>query len=112
MFTYATKKGRKGYETIEKVIESDISKYKKKYPDLVVTDVPAPLLTRKEKSTAIVKYFRVQSVNSWEAVAYIDEPKTVVFIIFASGTEKDFEASLPKFKELVSSYFFMKVKMK
>jgi hypothetical protein len=104
MYANTSSKAIAGNETIEKVIDYDISQFKKRAPNLVVTDAESlPTLLGKK---AIAKYFSGDNFNNYEATAYIDENKVVVFIVLSSRSKEEFEKSLPAFKELVKSYEF------
>lgn len=92
--------------TIEKIIAEDIAGYKKDSPNIIIEDSePLPLAAGKEK--VIVKRFRGDKGGNIETVAYVDESKVVIMIVLSARTEKDFQASLPIFKELVHSYNFL-----
>jgi hypothetical protein len=93
-------------QTIEKIIADDIAGYKKDSPNITTEDSePLPLAAGKEK--VIVKRFRGDKGGNIETVAYVDENKVVIMIVLSARTEKDFQASLPRFKELVHSYRFI-----
>ena len=97
-------------ESLEKVIAGDIDEYKKRSPELKITDAE-PLLTAKDvrvkDKKAIIKYFTGDENGNHEAVAYVDEGKVVVMLVLTARSKKDFESSLSAFKELVGSYFFL-----
>jgi hypothetical protein len=93
-------------QTIEKIIVDDIAGYKKDSPNITIEDSePLPLAAGKEK--VIVKRFRGDKGGNIETVAYVDENKVVVMIVLSARTVRDFQASLPIFKELVHSYRFI-----
>jgi hypothetical protein len=105
MYANTASKKVAGNETIGKVIEYDISQFKKKSPDLAVKDAePLPISKGKK---AIIKYFSGDNFNNHEAIAYIDENKVVVIIVLSSRSKEEFENSLPAFKELLNSYQFL-----
>lgn len=97
-------------ESLEKVIAGDVADYKKRSAKLKVTDAE-PLPTRRDERVkdkkAAVKYFTGDENGNDEAVAYIAEGQVVVMLALTARTKKDFESSLPAFKELVGSYFFL-----
>ncbi len=101
--------------TLEKFIERDISDFKSKSEKLKVTTADALTTVKdaqgKERKVE-VRYFTGDQFGNYEAVAYIDEGKSVVSIILTSKTQEGFEASLPAFKELVTSYYFLTDKVK
>lgn len=102
MYANTASKGVAGNETIQKVIDYDLSQFRKKSPNVIVTDAE-PLPTSKGKK-AIAKYLSGDTFGNHEAIAYIDENKVVVFIVLSSRSQEDFVKSLPAFKELVASY--------
>lgn len=103
------KKDVKG-ESLEQIIAGDVAEYKKRAAGLKVTDAK-PLPTKWDKGVkdkeATIKHFTDDEHGINEAVAYIDEGKVVVILVLNAQTKKDFELSLPAFKELVGSYFFL-----
>ena len=92
-------------ETLEKVVAGDVTEFKKKSEKLRVVEA-APLPTRKDKK-AVVRYFDGDTFGNSEAIAYLDEGKVVVMLVLSARTKKEFEAGLPAFNELVSSYLFL-----
>jgi len=104
MYANTVSKGVQGDETIDKVIEGDVSRFRATSPNLSVIST-APSITGDRKE-AIVKLFFGDRYSNHEAVAYIDERKVVVIIVLSSRSKEEFEASLPAFKELVGSYRF------
>ena len=93
-------------QTVQDIVDSDIQKFKEIIPDLKVVNVEAVKLEKDR--TAIVKYFTSEAKGqNFEAIAYINEEKLVVLIVLSSRTKKDFESSLPAFRELVGSYSFL-----
>jgi hypothetical protein len=42
-----------------------------------------------------------------EAIAYLDEAKVVIMLVLSARSKKEFEAELPAFNGLVSSYLFL-----
>lgn len=109
MYVNVVDKKNGGEETIEELILRDISRFKDESPDLIVEDAPEPFLTR-DGERVIVKYFKNSARWKYEAVAYIDEDKKVVLLVFGSDTAEEFKASLGSFEELVSSYIYMNMK--
>jgi hypothetical protein len=55
---------------------------------------------------ARVQQFEHSAFDRFEAVAYIDAPKTLVMIIITSKDEQSYRRDYPAFKELVQSYKF------
>lgn len=106
MYANTVSKNQDKKVTLKSVIESDIKDFKVDSPNLKVTDA-ASLKTHTDKNEAVVKYFSGTSADRYEAVAYIEESTVVVMLVMSARTQKEFEASLPAFKELVQSYFFI-----
>ena len=101
---YANTASRKseGNETIEKLIAFDIGQFKSNNPDVKIADLGSFLT--KDKKKAIVKTF---AYTQYEAVAYIEEETIIAMLVLTTRTEEQFKNSIPAFRELVSSYFFM-----
>ena len=97
-------------ESLQTVIANDVAEYKKNSADLKVVDAES-VLTRKDarskEKKATVKYFTGDRNANTEAVAYIDEGKVVVMLVLSARSQQDFDSSLPAFKDLVGSYFFL-----
>ncbi len=106
MYANTIRKNLDQKETLNQVIEADLDGYKKHSPTVKVADA-GQLPTKHEAQKAIVKYFSGDRNGRFEAVAYIDEKKTVIVLVLTAKTKKDFEDALPNFKELVASYFFI-----
>lgn len=113
MYTNTTSKEEAGQETLDlkKMIDADMVNYRDNRKTKQIIDAP-PILTRDKKTMAVVKYFLGDMNGNYEACAYIDASKVVVFIVITSPNKKGFEDNLPAFKALVSSYFYMTDKVK
>lgn len=59
------------------------------------------------KKEAQIYHFTGDQWENFEAVAYIDEPKTINFIVLSSRDHSVFNRSLGAFKNLVRSYVFV-----
>jgi len=97
-------------ESIKTVIANDVAEYKKNSADLKVVDAESVLTrtdARSKDKQATVKYFTGDRNANTEAVAYIDEGKVVVMLVLSARSQKDFDSSLPAFKDLIGSYFFL-----
>lgn len=92
-------------QTFAEVIAAEQADSIKNLPGLKITDAPA-LPTRKD-NPATVKYLSGGSEGTFEAIAYINEPKLVVLLVMTAQNKTDFDKSLPAFAELVKSYFFI-----
>ena len=109
MYINTASKASEENETIEKLIEYDISEFKKHSSSLKIKT--APKIITGDKKKAIVKYFSGDQYGNYEAIAYIDERNIVVMIVLSSRSEKIFKAALPAFKKLVGSYNFLTEKI-
>jgi hypothetical protein len=97
-------------QSLQTVIANDVTEFKKGSASLKVVDaeaIPTRTDARSKDKEATVKYFTGDGTGNSEAVAYIDEGTLVVMLVFSARSQKDFEASLPAFKEFVGSYFFL-----
>jgi len=92
--------------TVEKVISNDVSDFLKQSRETKAWE--SPNLATRDKKQAVVKGFYDAPNKNHELVAFIDEPKVVVILVFSSRDKDEFEKSLPAFKALVGSYFFVK----
>jgi hypothetical protein len=108
MYANAAPKG--GADTLEKFIEGDVEKFRENSPALSVTDdAPLPV---DGKERVLVRRFSGGNPPNFEAVAYVEEEKSVVMIVLSARTRKDFDDALPAFRRLVSSYRFLADKVK
>jgi hypothetical protein len=89
-------------ETIETFISNDSVSFVERDPSIKILD--APILKTKRGNPAIVKWF---FYSQFEAVAYIDESKSVAMIVMTARTEEEFKNNYPAFEELVGSYWFI-----
>jgi hypothetical protein len=110
MYANTIRKNLEQKETLNQVIEFDLEGYKKHSPTVKIADA-GQLPTKRDEQKAVVKYFTGDRTGRYEAVAYIDEKKTVIVLVLTAKTKKDFEDALPSFKELVASYFFISDKV-
>jgi hypothetical protein len=97
-------------ESLQTIIANDVADFKKESPNLKVVDadaIPTRTDVRSIDKKATVKYFTGDRNGNSEAVAYVDEGNLVVMLVFNARSQKDFEDSLPAFKEFVGSYFFL-----
>jgi len=92
--------------TAQKVIADDVSEFLKQRPESKVSD--SPELATRDKKKVVVKGFFDATNKNYDSVAFIDEPKVVVILALSSRDKNELEKSLPAFKALVGSYFFVK----
>jgi hypothetical protein len=57
-----------------------------------------------DQHTAKIYWFKGDSFGGLEAVAYIEEAKTINFVVLNARSAKAFQAALPAFTEIVKSY--------
>ena len=87
---------------LPEIMAQDDAQYKEVNPGIEVSDQPSiPLSNGKE---ARVRYFRFVSNSLHEAVAYIDQPATVVLIVLRTNDDEEFKKGLPILDTLVRSY--------
>lgn len=106
MYTSTSFKDIKNQDTLQKMIDVDVTNYRDNRKTQKIIDAPS-ITTKDKKTKAIVKCFLGDINGNYEACAYIDEPTVVVFIVITSPNKKGFEANLSAFNDLVSSYFYM-----
>jgi hypothetical protein len=57
-----------------------------------------------DQRTAKIYWFKGDNFGGLEAVAYIEEAKTINFVVLNARNAKAFQAALPAFTEIVKSY--------
>jgi predicted extracellular nuclease len=92
-------------QTVSDIINADINGFRAESSALKIEDAKAIDLGKGK--TAIIKYFSGDSHGNYEALAYVDEAKSVVLIVLTARTKQDFDSSLGAFQGLVGSYFFL-----
>ncbi len=102
MYCNTSNKSVKGNETLQELLDYDISQFKINAPNIKITDFP--ILYTKDKKKVVLKKF---IYSNYEYVAYIDEPKIIAMLVMTSRNEKELDNSLSAFKELINSYKFM-----
>jgi hypothetical protein len=110
MYANVYQKSDPSKESVQAIIAHDVTEFKKGSANLkvVATDaIPTRTDARSKDKMATVKHFTGDGTGNSEAVAYIDEGTLVVMLVFSARSQKDFEGSLPAFKEFVGSYFFL-----
>ena len=105
MYTNTASLEDNAHRTLEQLIKYDLDNFKKKYSDIQIVD--AKEIVIKGKVVAIVKYLSGKSYRNFEAMAYINAPKTGIMIVMSSRTKKGYDDSLIAFESLVRSYLFM-----
>jgi hypothetical protein len=96
--------------TIEKVISADVEDFLKQSTESKASDSPS-IQTRDKKQGSVKAFYDGQNKNH-ERVAFIDESKVVVILALSSRNKDEYEKSLPAFKSLVGSYFFLTALLK
>ena len=88
--------------TIYEFIASDSISFVKKNTSIIILD--ASFLKTADDKKAVVKWF---FYSQYEAVAYINESKSVNIIVLSARTEEQFKDAYPAFEKLVASYHFI-----
>lgn len=86
----------------EKVMAEDIATFKKQSPRLKVGELKQ--IKTLNGKTAIARDFEQSVGGNYEAVAYIDEPRTVVILALSARSKADFDFARPAFDKLIGSY--------
>jgi hypothetical protein len=73
------------------------------YEAKFVKTIPIPEGNRK----AHIYYFEGDSWGNYEAAGYVEETKTINFVILSSKTKESFKAALPSFEALITSYLYL-----
>ena len=96
-------------DTLEKFVEADVASFRKGSPRLKVSD-EGPLAVD-GRQRVVAKRFVEDQLGNYEAVAYVEEGKVVVTLVLSARTQGEFDAALPAFRKLVSSYRFVSDKV-
>jgi hypothetical protein len=86
----------------EKVMNDDIAAFRKQSPSLKVGELKQ-VKTAKGK-VALARDFEQSVGGNYEAVAYVDEPRSVVILALSARTKADFDRARPAFDRLIGSY--------
>lgn len=87
---------------LAEIVAQDEAQYKDSTPGVQISDLPSiPLSTG---ASARVRSFREEPHSLNEAVAYIDQSKTVALIVLRGNSDEDFKKGMPLFEALVRSY--------
>lgn len=89
-------------QTINEFVSNDSLTFVERDRTIKIQD--ASSLKTEHGKVAIVKWF---FYSEYEAVAYIDEEKSVAMVVLTSRNEEEFKKNYPAFEELVSSYWFI-----
>ena len=91
-------------ETVNGIIASDVSRFNKLNPGIVVEDGISVTVANGRKLPA--KIFRGTKGGETEIVVYADETSCVVMLVL-SGTPKDVDAARASFDALLRTYVFI-----
>lgn len=92
-------------KTLQDVIDADLKHMGQDAPNYKIVDKESVTCTQGAKAN--IKFLSGDKFNTFEAVAYIEEPKKVITIVLTSRDEENFKPSVKAFYELVKSYFWM-----
>jgi len=90
-------------------MKSDLAGFREHDPEMKFED--AQDIPLEQNRIAKVRLFHGVNRGSSEAVAYVDEEKTISLFVMSSKTDKGFNESLPLFRAAVKSYLYMNVKV-
>lgn len=85
------------------LISDDVRAFLKRSPKGRVMDA-GNLPTGASGKQAVVRYFSEDGGPPHEAVAYVPEKQLVMLLVLQSRTAQGFQAALPAFRDLVSTY--------
>ena len=103
IYTNATpKSAEKGTRSLAEMVESDLKLHKAGQPGLRILD--GPKLSNHGRKLVSKQFMGISGSKSFEAVAYVDEPGAVVFLVMTSRTDTGFKRALPAFKSFVEGY--------
>lgn len=102
MYGNAASKDLPGNTNAEQVMSADIEAFKKRSPELKVGELKT--LSVQQGKKVLLREFEGSIGGAYEAVAYIDEPKSVVILALSARTKEDFSAARSSFNEMLGSY--------
>lgn len=92
-------------QTIEEQVADTLADFQPSSPNIKVAYQET--IKVQHGKEAHVYYFTGDQWGNFEAAAYIDEPKTINFVVLSARTKESFLASLGTFEELIKSYVFI-----
>ncbi len=107
MYAKGVSKKESGYTSEQDVIEYTLNDFHNNGSPNYRVD------TKKEHSIenhkkAVVVFYEGDQWGNYEAVGYLNEEKSINFLVMSAKTKKVFEESLPAFYEVLESYQFEK----
>lgn len=88
--------------SLAQVMDEDLRQYTQSNPSIQVADA-APIGIS-ISATAKVRYFSSSKPALHEAVAYVDQNRTVILLVLRTASEAEFKEVLPTFESFVRSY--------
>jgi len=92
-------------QTIEDQVADTLNDFKSTSPNIKAEAVEA--IPLKEGKIAKVFHFTGDQWNNYEAVAYIDEKKTINFVVLSSRSKEWFDKAQTAFRGIMESYTFI-----
>ncbi|MBI2339533.1 MAG: hypothetical protein HYU99_04070 [Deltaproteobacteria bacterium] len=105
MYTNVVHKSNKENATLEKTINSDIEDFRKKAPEISITE--GGLVNTYDGKSARIRNFLKDDYGNYESVAYIDEEKVIVLIVLSARSEAEWKKAFPSFRNFVGSYRYL-----
>ena len=102
MYGNAASKDLPGNASADEVMSSDIEAFKKRSPALKISSLQTSTIQGNKK--VLLREFQGSIGGAYEAVAYIDEPKSVVILALSARTKEDFAEARPSFDQMIASY--------
>lgn len=93
-------------QTVSQQVRTTLARFAERGHD-DVRATPVGTIPLKEGKSAAVYHFAGDDYGNYEAVAYIDEPRTLNFVVLSAADRGAFEAALEAFRVLVGSYMAM-----
>lgn len=96
----------KKVQTVSQQVRTTLARFAERgHGDVRAT--PVGTIPLKEGKSAAVYHFAGDDYGNYEAVAYIDEPQTLNFVVLSAADRGAFEEALEAFRALVGSYMAM-----
>lgn len=97
--------------SVQEMIDTDVKHMGQDASGFKSTSEPE-ITTEDGKKSATVRHLSGDKFNSYEAVAYFEEPKLIALVILSARNKEAFDEALPAFKELTKSYSWISDKVK
>lgn len=92
-------------QSLADLMSNDVSGFRERFPKMNVAD--ARDLPAGDSQLAKVRFFYGVNQDSYELVAYVDEPQVVALLVLSSRSKEAMGEALPAFRQVLKSYIYM-----